>query len=252
MKRLLAIVFLLMGVSGFSQESALSATAVEKVTSLIDLFENENRDGIAKRVVYPLKRDYPLPDITTEFEFVSKFEQLFSPEFSAKISHSVIEEYTDMGWRGIMFDLGRMWINEEGNITKVYDQTEAEKKIRESLINADKKNLHKSVRKYFEPYAVIKVGDDIWRIDRKNAQVMRLTQWIGGKSMAEAPDAILEGTEDIQGTIRSRVLYFLDKRTKGTITILMDDLESNVPNQVSITIKDSAENETKLVGKSDN
>jgi len=70
--------------------------------------------------------------------------------------------------------------------------------------------------------------------------------------MEEAPDAILEGTEDIQGTIRSRVLYFLDKRTKGTITILMDDLESNVPNQVSITIKDSAENETTLVGKSDN
>lgn len=252
MKRLLAIVFLLMGVSGFSQESGLSATAVEKVTSLINLFENENRDSIAKRVVYPLKRDYPLPDIMTEFEFVSKFEQLFSPEFSAKISHSVIEEYTDMAWRGIMFDLGRMWLNEEGNIIKIYDQTEAEKKIRESLIEADKKNLHRSVKKYYEPYAIIKVGEDIWRVDHKTEQVMRLTQWTAGKTMAEAPDAIFEGIEDIQGTLRSRILYFVDKKTNGSITILMDDLESNVPNQVAIIIKDSEENETTLVGKSDN
>lgn len=252
MKRLLAIVFLLVGVSGFSQENNLSASVVENIKSLTALFEEENRDGIAKRVVYPLKRDYPLPDITTEFEFASKFEQLFSPEFSAKISHSVIEEYTDMGWKGIMFDLGRLWLNEEGNIIKIYDQTESEKKAREAIIQAGKKELHKSVKKYYEPYAIIKVGEETWRVDRKNDQVMRLAKWTGGKTMAEMPDTVLEGVEDIQGTIRSRVLYFLDKKTHGSITILMDDLESNVPNQVSIIVKDSAENETTLVGQSDN
>ncbi|MGL4583657.1 MAG: hypothetical protein ACRCVU_11835 [Flavobacterium sp.] len=252
MKKTLAILFLLIGFKGVSQESTIAPTTVMKIESLMSLFENEDREGIAKRVVYPLKREYPIPEITTEFEFVSRFEQLFIPEFSSKIAHSVIAEYSPMGWRGIMFDLGRMWLTEDGDILRINDQTEAEKDLRNSLIQADKKKVHRSVNKFLAPYAVIKIGQDIWRVDRKNKDVMRLVIWIDGKTMAEAPDQVLEGTEEIQGTMANRVLEFTDKKTQETITILMDNPESTVRHEVVIIIKDNESKERKLIGLSDN
>ncbi|MEK6507944.1 hypothetical protein [Myroides sp. C4067] len=252
MKRILAVLFLVMGLSGYSQESNLSDASVERIKSLITLFENEDREGIAKRIVYPLKREYPLPPVTSEFEFVSRFEEFFVPEFSAKIANSVIEEYSHMGWRGIMFDLGRMWLTESGDIYRIIDQTELEKKIREEMIQADKKRLHRSVNKFLEPYAIIKTGQDIWRIDRKDEKVMRLTIWNDGKLVSDVPDLILEGTEDIQGTMGNRVLYFKDKKANNMITILMDNPESEVAHEVTIITIDSEGNEVSLKGQSDN
>ena len=107
-------------------------------------------------IIYPLRRDQPIPSIQTESELISRFDQVFDAELVNIIVNS--DNPTDSGnWdqfgseRNIMLGPGTLWLNADGMVIAVNYESESEKIIRNNLINKQKKSLHQSVAKLQKP-----------------------------------------------------------------------------------------------------
>jgi len=47
------------------------------VSGFIDCIKNQKREKLADHVSYPLKRDYPLPDVKTKQAFLNRYDEIF-------------------------------------------------------------------------------------------------------------------------------------------------------------------------------
>ena len=120
---------LLMAFSGLAATKHLNI-----VKPVVAVFKAGDKAAIAKRVHYPLQRKAPLQAIENEQMLIEKFEQIFDKEFVEKIVNSSIRhDWEMMGWRGIMFDSGKLWLDFDGSIWAVPYESEAEKARREAL-----------------------------------------------------------------------------------------------------------------------
>ncbi|MDY6889600.1 MAG: hypothetical protein SVV88_18480, partial [Pseudomonadota bacterium] len=50
------------------------------VLPVIAAFKTQDKTAIAAHIRYPLKRQYPLPDIKNEAEFINRFDEVFDDE----------------------------------------------------------------------------------------------------------------------------------------------------------------------------
>jgi len=168
-------------------------SAVKKV---IELIGKNDREAIANLVVYPLHRKVPLPSINTPSQFLEVFDEVLDEELLKAISSSSIsDDWADMGWRGIMFQNGALWLDEDGKITAINYQTEKAKRKRDILIEADKKNLHSSLQEFLEPILEWRTKDFRIRIDRVADEKYRLAVWPAQKETSEKPDLVLNNGE---------------------------------------------------------
>lgn len=252
MKQIVLFLVLLMGTSSFAQDNGLSAEMTEKVNNLIAVFQNDDKEEIANHIGYPLYRSYPIPEVSTAKELIVRFDQIFDKELVNEIANSTLEDWSTVGWRGTMLKDGELWIDDNGVIYRINRDTSLEQKWRKSLIQKDRERLHKSVQKYQEPFAVIDVEGETWRVDNVSGDVMRLAIWNKGAKMSEHPALVLEGCLDIQGSMGTRVLEFKNKKTAEEIMILLDAQEVEVLHGVSITIKDKNGKEVSKQGVADN
>jgi hypothetical protein len=60
------------------------------VLPVITAFKTQDKTAIAAHIRYPLKRQYPLPDIKNEAEFINRFDEVFNDELVAVIGSSNI------------------------------------------------------------------------------------------------------------------------------------------------------------------
>ncbi|HTC20187.1 MAG TPA: hypothetical protein VK859_05020 [bacterium] len=58
----------------FSDEDSLKPEYQVLVKSLVAAFSANDRDAISKLVKYPLGREYPIPDVNNEKEFLQRFD----------------------------------------------------------------------------------------------------------------------------------------------------------------------------------
>lgn len=70
-----------------------------------------NRSAIAKMIAYPLYQPYPLHDIANEREFIKHYNRIFPKSLLQRLDTSTIDDWSQMGWRGIMFCNGHIWID---------------------------------------------------------------------------------------------------------------------------------------------
>jgi len=131
--------FLLIFSIAFSQNEKLDKTKSENIQKVITLFQTKNIDVISKIVNYPLHREFPIPDVKNEADFRKRFNQIFDAKIINQISNSKTEQWSEVGWRGIMFSDGDVWINENGKIIAVNYQSDFENAQYKSLVVNDKK-----------------------------------------------------------------------------------------------------------------
>ena len=106
------------------------------------MFKSYNVDQIPNFISFPLDRQYPIPSIKNKNEFNKRFSEVFDKILIDKIANSKIEQWSEVGWRGIMLDDGVVWMaNSDGIITAVNYQSDFEKKLRSDLIAKEKENL---------------------------------------------------------------------------------------------------------------
>jgi len=172
----------------FSAESNFKKT----VRNFIITMDSNNRDEIADLVVYPLHRRSPLPSINTRSQFLQHFDEIFDEQLLRAISNSSIEsDWAEVGWRGIMFKDGMLWLDDDGKITAVNYQTEKAKRERARLIESERRKLHSSLQQFLEPILEWKTKDYLIRIDRTQEDQYRCAVWPVDKSTSEKPDLIM-------------------------------------------------------------
>jgi len=180
---------LLMAFSGLAATKHLNI-----VKPVVAVFKAGDKAAIAKRVHYPLQRKAPLQAIENEQMLIEKFEQIFDKEFVEKIVNSSIRhDWEMMGWRGIMFDSGKLWLDFDGSIWAVPYESEAEKARREALIDEQKQALHKSLREFTKPILTWQTKQHLIRIDELADNQYRYAAWEIDQSMQDEPSLVITG-----------------------------------------------------------
>lgn len=167
-----------------------------KINIFIGHVINDDSKEIAKWISYPLKREYPLPDIKTKEEFILRYAEIFDDSLKNSIIDSnPATDWDEMGWRGIMLYQGTLWMDTEGKITAISYQSKAEKSKKKNIIEADKKKLHFSLIEFKNPEYVLLTAKFRIRIDQLSNGKYRYASWPISKPMSEKPDLILTNGE---------------------------------------------------------
>jgi hypothetical protein len=189
----------------------LSDDKLESINNVIELFKSNNVDKISDIISFPLRREYPIPSIKNKNEFNKRFSEVFDKILIDKIANSKIEQWSEVGWRGIMLDDGVVWMtNSDGIITAVNYQSNFEKKLRSELIAKEKENLHISLKTFENPTYKIKTKTSLIRIDEINEYKYRFTSWKIGRVESSKPDIMIENGElELEGNGGNHVITFI-------------------------------------------
>ena len=194
MKYKILILLLLIFNLSFAQNN-LDKTEIENIQKLINLFKTKNVDGISKVITYPLNREYPIPSVKNEADLKKRFNQIFDKTIVDEISNSKIDQWSEVGWRGIMLNNGDLWIESDGKIKALNYQSNFELTQKKNLISNGKSKLHSSLKTFKSPTYKIQTKNYLIRIDELANEKYRYASWKIGKSEASKPDLILTNGE---------------------------------------------------------
>jgi len=192
------------------ENKKLTDDKVESINNVIELFKSNNVDKISDIISFPLDRQYPIPSIKNKSEFNKRFSEVFDKILIDKIANSKIEQWSEVGWRGIMLDYGIVWMaNSDGIITAVNYQSDFEKKLRSDLIAKEKENLHISLRTFENPTYKVKTKTSLIRIDELSGHKYRFASWKIGAEESSMPDVIIDNGElEFEGSGGNHVITF--------------------------------------------
>lgn len=161
-----------------------------------------NREKIAFIVSYPLSREYPIPEVKTKRELLSRFDQIFDDYLLSKIVKSNIKkDWSEMGSRGIMLLNGLVWLDSDGKLIAVNYLSRKEKLVKERLIAAERSTLYKPLRKFQTPVCKLETSSYRIRIDDMGNGAYRYASWKKQQGMNEKPAVIiLNGEIQVLGT----------------------------------------------------
>ena len=190
MKLLFLFLFVLITFSSSAQ--ALSTAHKKAIMQFVSHVKKGEVEQLAEKVSYPLSRSYPLPDIKNQAQFIKRYREVFDGELVKQISQSdVNNDWSLVGWRGLMFNNGDVWLDEDGNLTTVNYESAAEKQLRKELIAEDKRSIHASLRQFESPMCVMETTTYRIRIDYMGDGNYRYASWKKTQPMSAQPDLIL-------------------------------------------------------------
>ncbi|WP_228458233.1 hypothetical protein [Chryseobacterium schmidteae] len=210
MKFRLLLLIILVSQIYFSQIKKIDTIKVANINYVIDLFKKKNIEDISQNVNFPLRREYPIPEIKNREQFKQRFNQVFDELLINEIADSKLKQWSEVGWRGIMLNNGTVWIDsDEGKIIAVNYQSDFEKKLRKELIDKEKENVHSSLKTFESPTYKIKTKKYLIRIDELENKKYRYVSWKISKKESSKPDLILTNGElEFQGSGGNHVITF--------------------------------------------
>jgi hypothetical protein len=166
------------------------------VADFIDCIKNQKREKLADRVSYPLSREYPMPDVKNQQEFLKRFDEIFDAQLIKKIANSTpASNWSAVGWRGIMLDHGDVWLSYDGKLTGVTYHSKAEKTKRAQLIKQEKESLYPAIRDFVAPRQILETPTYRIRIDDLGDFNYRYAAWPLKSKMSDKPDLVIENGE---------------------------------------------------------
>lgn len=182
--------------------AAETRTASEGVDKIMAAAKSKNQEALSQLLVYPLRREYPLPPIGNAQEFIQRFHEIFDDGFLEMIASSNVKnDWEVMGYKGTMFKHGLLWLDEAGRVLAVNHQSDAEKQKMHQMIEMDKSQVHPSIRTFEKPILKFETQRFRVRIDLMPDQTYRYASWPLKKSMGEKPELVLyKGEETYDGS----------------------------------------------------
>jgi hypothetical protein len=163
------------------------------VMGFIEAFKPLSKEKIAARTLFPLKREYPLPPVLSKTDFIKRFNEVFDEILLSKIAASnPSTDWSAMGEKGYMLGDGEVWLDNEGKLIAVNDQSAAEKQMRDALVEADKKGLHASIRAFLNPVCVLETAKFRVRIDELAEGGYRYASWRISAKTSDKPELVLK------------------------------------------------------------
>ena len=162
------------------------------VETFVNCIKNDDTDLLKTLIAYPLKRENPLSDIKNEYEFEKRYNEVFDDSLKSLIISSDIKtDWSAVGWRGIMFNHGSLWLGYDGRLISVNYQSKFERSKSAKLIEKDQTLIHESINKFLEPILIIETRRFKIRIDKLHNNQYRYASWSADTKMSEKPDLIL-------------------------------------------------------------
>ncbi|WP_110667310.1 hypothetical protein [Salinicola halophilus] len=202
MKHLFSLLLFVTLAVGAVPSQAQEKTKDELVTSLIQLFANDDREALSQRVDYPIERRKPIPPISNRDEFLDRFDTLFDAPFvEAIVSSDPEEDWVKMGQKGIMLHRGALWLDSEGDILAVNYVSEAEHELGNAILDRQKRELHPSVSEFEEPKLNWTTDSYHIRVDDLGEQTYRYAAWPVGTPTSEKPEVVItDGDVNYEGS----------------------------------------------------
>jgi len=164
----------------------------EVIARFIGYFKTNYKQNVAKNVSYPLKREYPLPEIKSKEEFIRRFDEVFDRKLIDLIVNSnPAKDWSAVGWRGIMLGSGSVWLDYDGVLTAVNYQSDVEAKKIAKLVALEKSGLHTSINKFVKPVIILLAKKYRIRIDDMSAGKYRYASWKIDAKIGDKPDLII-------------------------------------------------------------
>lgn len=186
---LVCVLFILAAVT---PARATERSVADTVDPFIRAAARNDRAALAALVSYPLRRDTPLSRIDTPQQFLEAYDEILDDAIvNAVASSNGSADWSEVGWRGIMFQNGLVWLDGDGRLTAVNYETQQGKRKRAQLIAADQQRLHPSVRDFTAPVLEWETATYRIRIDRIAGDRFRYAVWPVRRSTADKPDLIL-------------------------------------------------------------
>ncbi|WP_300598239.1 hypothetical protein [Niabella sp.] len=203
----------------YAQSNGLSSAQQMVTDKLIRAASSGDKQQIAAMVVYPLRRTYPLSDVKNKAEMLIRFDTIFDDALLCRIARSKADDWSVVGWRGLMLDKGVLWMTDAGGITAINYQSEEEKILLESAIQKDKQQLPPSLQQFAAPRYKIVTKRYRIRIDELAGGQWRYACW-SLKSRKQEPDLVLyNGVFEIQGTGGNHTITFTNDLYRYTVAI---------------------------------
>ena len=227
---------------------ASSAQELEKrhhkiVLDFIQTVKSLNKESLAMKTSYPLKRQYPIPAIENKQDLINRYDTLFDDKLVKKIVNSdPAKDWQEAGSRGIMLLNGIIWLDYDGKLRSINNQTSAELKFRNDLIKADKDRLNPAVKSFIRPMVILETSKLLVRIDDLGSGNYRFVSWPVKRSMKDKPSLILTKGQIIpEGSGGNHKYVFKNGNLTYECAIINVSESSNSPDALLIISKDGKE-----------
>lgn len=211
--RILAFLIVIISYVSTAYAQGLSETNKENIRFFIDCIKKQQKEKLADKVIYPLNRDYPLLPIRNKSEFIKRYHEVFDAALAQKIVKSNIsKDWATVGWRGIMFSNGELWLDEDGSLRAVNYSSKIEDSKRLARIAEIRTTLHSSLKEFSQPILVFKTSKFLIRVDEMKDNTYRYASWTLPNKMNSKPDLIIQKGEFFtEGTAQEPNYRFKNK-----------------------------------------
>lgn len=218
-------------------EEKLTESQSQGINKLISLFKKKDINAISQLIHFPLKREYPIPPIRNVEEMKRRFDEVFDQDLCDRIANSKLDDWSEIGWRGVQFNNGELWLweAEESTISAVNYQSDLERKQWNYLVNLDKSTVHASINQYIKPVYKIKTVHYLIRIDEMENDTYRYASWKIENDDNTLPELILSnGKLEFEGSGGNHVITF--KQGKYTYKIYRNIIGENGIRDFSLVV----------------
>lgn len=223
-----------------AQDDVLEVQYRDEVQFFINCIKKKDITGLSKITSFPLERDYPIPSIKDSAEFRARFSEMFDDSLIAMIrSSNVKTDWSRVGWQGIMFQNGTLWLLEDGTLEAVNYQSKIEEKMKTELIENDRKSLHPSLQEFAGPDLIMETSKFRIRIDEMEDGTYRYASWSVNSKMSNKPDLILKnGSIEFSGSGGNHNYTFKNKEYSYVCDIIVLGMDDSPPAKLLVYKRD--------------
>ena len=207
--RLLAFTILVAQV--LMAQPTANTVKTDRIAALLKVIASRDRSLIANEISYPLGRYYPLQPIQSKAELLKRFDEVFDASFLRELAGSdPMQDWKEMGWRGIMFKNGSLWLDFDYKILAVNHETLLTRRLLAAAIQKQKDRLPASLRDFDQPILEWRTPKYLIRVDLKGDDY-RLAL-LDGKSPTRILRVLHHGDFHFEGTMGS---FLIDWQSEG-------------------------------------
>lgn len=192
MKFKIITLFFVVVFSNLALSQDLKSEYQKFIKTFITNVKNDKKEAVANMISYPFKREYPIPAIKNKTEFIKRYNEIFDAALKNEIIKSnPVNNWSEMGWRGIMLNQGTIWFDTDGRLISINYQSKFEKDLKNKIIANEKMKLHSSIAKFKTPECVLETSKFRIRIDDLGNNNYRYASWSLKKKMSDEPDLVI-------------------------------------------------------------
>ena len=215
---------LLITITIFTTSYALVKEYHNTVQPFIDAFKANDKDYVAEVI--------ERGGITAKTDFIKRFDEYFDESLSKKIASSTLDDWSMMGWRGIMFGNGLIWMEEDGSIRSINYETDKAKQLRLKAIQKDKDSLHPTMQSFVHNTHQWQTSTSSIRIDKLPNERYRFSSWSSHDLLTLPNMVINNGTFRCDGSACTRIYTFTSGNLK--LVVLTGGITSESSPEVSM------------------